>query len=358
MVVVAVAALGACTKPVVAPPPPAPQLSPAERAGLGQPRADLSPEQRQAFERGKHLFQKTYTPAEGLGPQFNQTACSSCHDQPNLGGGSDMGKKVLVVFDPPTFEGTLGQITLPGFEAPVPSAKAIKVFNRPPPLYGIGLFGQIPEAELRASCDPQDQDGDGVAGHLNRQTEPVVGRFGFRGHAQTLQKFVGNALQGEMGIANMGTDCSVTQVDGDKIPDPEVPFSVVEDLVAYVGGLAPPAREGDHPAGRAVFDAIGCAACHRPQTAKGIAAFTDLCVHHMGPGFDTKAKDIEALGDEFRSAPLWGLRFRKAYFHDDRASELGQALEMHGGEAAGAAARYQALPVQQRADLLKFLRTL
>ena len=334
-------AVVACTKPAT----PLPAPSPAELAGLGQPRAGLAPAQLQAFARGKQQFQRAYTPAEGLGPHYNQTACSNCHDQPNLGGGSDMSHKVLVIFDPPTFDGTVGQITLPGFAPPAPSAKAIKVFNRPPPLYGLGLFETIPEAELRASCDPTDKDGDGVTGHLNRQGEPTVGRFGFRGHAQTLQKFVGNALQGEMGIANMGTDCSVTQVDGDKVPDPEVPYSVVEDLVAYVGGLAPPPRDGDHPAGRKVFDALGCGSCHRPETAKGVPAFTDLCLHHMGPQFDTKAKDIEAQGDEFRSAPLWGLRFRKAYFHDDRASELGQAIEMHGGEAERAAGKYRALSV-------------
>lgn len=350
----------ACHKPPAPAqsPVPAPPVAAAADSGLGSPRRDLTAEQLAAFERGKKAFQQVYAPAAGLGPHFNQTSCSACHDQPTLGGGSDMTKKVMVVFDPPRFEGTVGQITLPGMATPEFGPHAVKVFNRPPPLYGLGLFEQISETALRASCDPDDKDGDGVRGHVNRQTEPLAGRFGFRAHAQTLQKFVGNALQGEMGISNMGTDCSVTQSDGDQVPDPEVAMSVVSDLVAYVSGLAPPPRAGDDPAGQQVFAEIGCAACHRPQTAPGIAAFTDLCVHHMGAAFDTGAKDIEALGDEFRSAPLWGLRFRKAYFHDDRTSDLPAAIAMHGGEAQKAADRFKALPEAKRSELLKFLGTL
>ena len=35
---------------------------------------------------GRFLFSLNVTPAQGLGPMFNDTACGGCHVSPSLGG--------------------------------------------------------------------------------------------------------------------------------------------------------------------------------------------------------------------------------------------------------------------------------
>jgi CxxC motif-containing protein (DUF1111 family) len=46
------------------------------------------------------------------------------------------------------------------------------------------------------------------------------------------------------------------------------------------------------------------------------------------------------------------------YLHDGRAETLEEAIEHHGGEAVDVAARFRALPPDQRAAIVTFLRTL
>src|SRR2546430_4120022 len=51
--------------------------------------------------------------------------------------------------------------------------------------------------------------------------------------------------------------------------------------------------------------------------------------------------DHEAKGDEFRTTPLWGLRFKKLFLHDGRVSTIVDAVTAHGGEASAAVTAYR-----------------
>ena len=51
---------------------------------------------------------------------------------------------------------------------------------------------------------------------------------------------------------------------------------------------------------------------------------------------------------EWRTAPLWGVADSAPYLHDGRAETLEEAIELHGGEAIDVAARFRALPPDQR----------
>jgi CxxC motif-containing protein (DUF1111 family) len=85
--------------------------------------------------------------------------------------------------------------------------------------------------------------------------------------------------------------------------------------------------------------------------------YTDLLLHDMGPAL----ADIclgDALPSEFRTEPLMGLRFATAFLHDGRASTIGQAIRLHGGEASGARDRFLRLSPGQHFALLTFLRSL
>src|SRR6185312_5131873 len=125
--------------------------------------------------------------------------------------------------------------------------------------------------------------------------------------------------------------------------------------------------------GRSLFSAIGCAACHKPSltTAKSSLTtglnnvtanlFSDLEVHHMGSGLNDNVGQGGAGGDQFRSAPLWGLGQRIFFLHDGRTSNLLTAIQQHasnGSEANSVIANYNSLTATQKQNLLNFLRSL
>ncbi|TMB57386.1 MAG: hypothetical protein E6J56_04770 [Deltaproteobacteria bacterium] len=78
----------------------------------------------------------------------------------------------------------------------------------------------------------------------------------------------------------------------------------------------------------------------------------------MGDALADGISDHEARRDEFRTTPLWGVRFRRFYLHDGRATAFEDAVRAHGGEAADAAQAYENAGTDERAALLRFLGTL
>jgi CxxC motif-containing protein (DUF1111 family) len=68
-----------------------------------------------------------------------------------------------------------------------------------------------------------------------------------------------------------------------------------------------------------------------------------------------------AQGDEFRSAPLWGMSQRIFFLHDGRTTDLLQAIRAHASaasEANAVIAAFNALPANAIQDILNFLRSL
>jgi len=66
-----------------------------------------------------------------------------------------------------------------------------------------------------------------------------------------------------------------------------------------------------------------------------------------------------ARSGEYRTPPLWGVRFRMhQLLHDGRANNLEHAIIYHGGEAARARNRFLALPASDRQAIIAFLKTL
>src|SRR5258705_4535726 len=135
--------------------------------------------------------------------------------------------------------------------------------------------------------------------------------------------------------------------------------------------------------GSQVFDEIHCSACHvrgLKVGASSIAAisqqqvanlYSDLLLHKMGacpPNTDHTPKcladDIsqgQAQGDEFRTAPLWGVGQRVFFLHDGRARDLPSAILAHkgpGSEANVVIRYYERLPASSKQELIDFLRSL
>jgi CxxC motif-containing protein (DUF1111 family) len=104
-------------------------------------------------------------------------------------------------------------------------------------------------------------------------------------------------------------------------------------------------------AGALLFAVVGCATCHVPTMHTGNHAtaalrnkeanlFSDLLVHNMGVLGDGISQG-SANGNEFRTAPLWGLGQRNFFLHDGRTSNLLDAIEAHA--AAGSDSTSEAI---------------
>jgi CxxC motif-containing protein (DUF1111 family) len=89
-----------------------------------------------------------------------------------------------------------------------------------------------------------------------------------------------------------------------------------------------------------------------------VHAYSDFCLHDMGPAFDNGMPDFKASGSMWRTPPLWGLRWRDRYFHDGRGSDLLAAILAHGGEAQKARDRFAQLPPVDQQALIGWLKTL
>ena len=135
--------------------------------------------------------------------------------------------------------------------------------------------------------------------------------------------------------------------------------------------LAPPprgAQSRDASDGEAVFERVGCAACHvstlrtgsNPINAldrKTYHPYSDFLIHDMGALGD-RLEMGDAKGPEMRTAPLWGLRFVSAYLHDGRATTLDAAILAHDGQGRAVRDRFAALSARDKARLTAFLNSL
>jgi CxxC motif-containing protein (DUF1111 family) len=127
-------------------------------------------------------------------------------------------------------------------------------------------------------------------------------------------------------------------------------------------------------AGSSLFSAIGCATCHNStvgSTQKSnitsslsnapVNAFSDIEIHHMGTGLADNVSQGGAGGDQFRTAPLWGLGQRIFLLHDGRTTDLNAAIQAHessGSEATNVEENFDNLNTTQQQEILDFLRSL
>ena len=95
--------------------------------------------------------------------------------------------------------------------------------------------------------------------------------------------------------------------------------------------------------------------------------YSDLVLHAMGPGLADDILQGAAGGDEFRTAPLWGLGQRIFFLHDGRTADLKEAIRAHRSAASSRWPASEAnqvvtadlgLSETQKQDLLNFLRSL
>ncbi len=124
--------------------------------------------------------------------------------------------------------------------------------------------------------------------------------------------------------------------------------------------------------GGQIFSNVGCQACHiksltteksrlTGQSNVTIQPYSDFAVHDMGAGLADGVSQGGANGNEFRTAPLWGVGQRIFFLHDGRTKDLHEAIQQHasrGSEANAVIGNYNLLSRDDKQALVNFLRSL
>lgn len=309
--------------------------------GLLPPDDDDADDPDQArFLRGRALFDHDFGLDEGLGPRFNGDACRSCHFDPEIGGAGPAGVDVV--------RGAAGVFHRYDIDGIRPSVARDGSLTRrqTPTTLGLGLIEQIDDATILALADPDDSDGDGVRGVPSILADGRLGRFGWTAQVPTLEDFARDALANELGITVPDADGFGRLEDDDGIADPEITSEELADLVYFMQQLPPPVPEKAEERGAALFDTIGCDACHVPSlpTRDGahVWLYSDLLLHDVG-------------GPLLRTPPLWGLGRTAPYLHDGSAHTVADAIAAHSGEASASVDAFATLSAEERRTLLAFL---
>lgn len=334
----------------------------------GSPLPDLSPNQLALFERGRQLFDRDFALTEGVGPLFNGDACRSCHFDPVIGGAGPGGVDAMRQDAEAPGDSALPRHATSHVRPEPDSSATFFERRQTPTTLGLGLLERVPRTTIEAGADPDDEDGDGIAGRAHVLPDGRLGRFGWKANVPSVREFVRDAFSGELGIT-LPDEPGFTfgrSEDDDEVPDPELGSTPIDEVAAFIALLGPPPRTRVDRAledeGEALFEEIGCVDCHRPtlQTADGldVHAYTDLLLHDIALPGAPGIEEGDAGVRDFRTPPLWGLGHSAPYFHDGRATSIENAIEAHAGEAAGALARFVELSDAEREALLSFLQSL
>ena len=403
------------------------QVDPGPRGGTsaGGRLPGLNSSEIALFNLGSAAFQSSEDVGEGLGPTFNSNSCVSCHIQPAVGGSSPASNPQVAFANSrntlPSFirangpvrearfirhrdgsedGGVHGLFTIAG-RPDTPSGCNINQedfsnlgnisLRIPTPTFGLGLIEAIPDSVLQQNV--AQSSGLGISGRLNRNgNDGTVTRFGWKAQNKSLLLFSGEAYNVEMGITNLlfnnersdSPNCSIVPFPNDIFNLAGAGAEAFDDMAlfaAFMRFLAPPERGPINNVvtqGSNQFVNVGCARCHTPTLQTGpspfaalsnktIHPYSDFALHAMGPGLADQISQGLASGDEFRTAPLWGLGQRLFFLHDGRATNLVQAIAAHAGpassqfrgsEASQVIANYNALSASDKQAILVFLRSL
>ncbi len=325
-------------------------------------------------------------------------------------------------------DGASYTLQTPQYELTDPAGKLLSMPTRmsvrtAPHITGMGLLEAVPESVLETLAAASTRDVDGAVGRLQivadlkDPTIKRVGRFGWRATTATVEQQTADALNGDMGVTtsiipkhlcgkgSFGAACLAADAKGAELSDADV-----ELITRYTSLLAVPASrhfKGQQPtdvsapqilsqtlaittdqinaenlmqdrvaAGAKLFAQARCTACHVPTLNTGglhrlaelrnqtIRPYTDMLLHDMGPDLADNYPQGVATGQEWRTAPLWGLGLLSSinpnvrFMHDGRARTLEEAILWHGGQGQASRDRFTSMLLDDRQKLIDFLKSL
>jgi CxxC motif-containing protein (DUF1111 family) len=419
-------------------------------SAFAMPAPNLSAERSDAHFVGNSLFNKNWVQApasaatrDGLGPLFNARSCSACHFKDGRGQLPQNGEAPVALLFKIGTRGSEGE----GSNAPhpiygdqfqnfalpkaAPEGRVVIEYEevsgkyadgegyslrRPrysatdfgygeagpgfflapriaPQVFGVGLLEYIADADLIALADPNDRDGDGISGRVQRVSdlatgEERIGRFGWKAGQPGVDRQTAAAFHGDMGlstplVAKQNHGEAQGRMGLDEFPlggEPEVEPRLFDAIVFYMRTLGVPARRNPKDPqilrGAALFREARCDACHTPRqrtpevaefpelSNQIFAPYTDLLLHDMGPELADDRPEGRADGREWRTSPLWGIGLIPAVnghqelMHDGRARGVAEAILWHGGEAESSREAFRAMTAAERAALIAFVNDL
>jgi CxxC motif-containing protein (DUF1111 family) len=364
-----------------------------------------------AFNDVLAAFQERDGIDQGLGPVYNAQSCAECHQNPVVGGISQITELRAGHFNGTAFvdhpggslindravDASIQEHVLPGNE--------VRTQRTSLNTLGDGFVEAIADQTLIdiANGQPSGMRGLVIQVPVLEAAAGVtrVGRFGWKNQQASLLSFSSDAYLNEQGITNrfnLVENTSMGHYVGtapyDLVPDDQ-PCTIAalgicgedkdDDITEFATFMratkAPPrgAITAQVTAGAAVFEGIGCATCHvssihtapagTPMNGgtltvsaalgdKIIHPFGDFLLHNVGTGDGIVQNGGAATRNRMRTAPLWGMRTRGRLMHDGLSPTPTDAILRHGGEAVGTTLRFLLLTDAQRGQLLAFLGSL
>src|SRR5262245_43356161 len=349
------------------------------------------------FDADRAIFEEREGIDEGLGPLYNATACSDCHQNPVTGAISQITELRAGHFNGISFVDHPGGSLIndrainAAFQERIAAGQEVRTFRTSLNTLGDGFVECIDSNVLLAISNGQPAGMRGSfiqvpvaeAGGLVRG-----GRFGWKNQHASLVSFSADAYLNEMGITSplQPTDntSNGTVVD-DGVADPEDEGDDVEAFATFMRATKAPPRDDvlaatpDAVAGSNLFNAIGCATCHVRNIAtapagtvinrgaftvppalgdKTIHPFSDFLLHDVGTGDGIVQNGGQSTRNQLRTPPLWGVRTRDRLMHDGESVSRSDAILRHAGQATGVINTYRLLSTTQKSQITTFLNSL
>jgi len=252
-----------------------------------------------------------------------------------------------------------------------------------PTLNGMGLIELISDKDILKNEDEHDINMDGISGranwvYSNLTKKEELGKYTWKASVSFLKEQVAGAASNDMGLTtsifpnenctSFQKECNEAPKAKDVIDLPDERLDAVtyylENIKTYTSKITKEYKEGLE-----IFEQISCSKCHISSfdTKKGFKVFpySDFLLHDMGEDLSDGRVEFKANGNEWRTAPLWGLALHEKInkekprlLHDGRARSFQEAILWHGGEAVKAKENYMNLAKEKREKLLKFLEEL
>ncbi len=322
------------------------------------PAPNLSPSNFNKHLEGDLSFEQVFVtaPAQnnpGLGPQFNNNSCVSCHirngrSRPSHDGNELSGFLIrLSVSGEDAFGGPMaaphygGQLqnraifgqareanyTTTEIEKVITFADgSSRTLKRPvyqltegykpfptdlmlsprvaPAVFGLGLLEEIPESSLLNIADENDMDADGISGKPNmvwnvQEQALTMGRFGWKAENPTARQQSAGAYNEDMGItSSLFPDENCFNQDNCSEDDGilDITDETLDLTTFYFQTLAVPAvrnyNELNVLNGRSLFDQLKCSSCHVPRHVTGISNIPELSNQTIYPYTDLLLHDM------------------------------------------------------------------
>ena len=271
------------------------------------------------------------------------------------------------------------------------------VLRQVTPTYGDGLIEVVRNIDIvnNMNANLTQKTALGITGHPNYSgNDGSIMRFGWKAQVRSTLLMSANQMNVEMGVTNETFPNEIDQTPGcvlNGVPETVSNFTPgiltemfpgdserAEYFMQWLAAPSPGKQNSSTQNGKTQFTNAGCVYCHTtsfttPATSRpGLANITlnlysDLLVHHMGPGLADGLPQGGAGPDEFRTSPLWGIGQRLWFMHDGRTNNIVTAIEDHfslsnssypASEANQSVTNFNNLSPKNQQDLVNFLRSL